>query len=86
LRACFACLFGRIVRCVFQYAGWPLKSPPWGSWRPTFKIRVAELSPIFSPNSSLSPNYPFHNQTLSLKDRACRRFPQNLPLFLPLSC
>ena len=48
----------------------------------TFKIRVAELSPNFSPNYSLSPNYLFHNHAFRLENRACRRFPPN---FLPFS-
>ncbi len=40
----------------------------------TFKIRVADFVADFSPNSSMSPIFLFHNHILSLENRACRRF------------
>ena len=47
---------------------------------------VAELSPNFWVNSSLSPNYPYQNHTLNLEMMPCRRFPPRIVALPPVSC
>ena len=86
-KPCHFPLFSLCQHALFRTAIWLcVLSVHFRAAPPTFQIRVAELSPIFSPNSSLSPNYLFHNQVLSTENGACRRFHPNSLAFTPVSC